>query len=91
MAWLFGKFITLLRLKPGDILIVYDSKLIEELCRSSHISFPFHVPIINGCSFEGEEAHLFMKAMNFKELTAIYQIALTAHQEALCSQVSETL
>lgn len=83
---MFNRFITVLRLKPGDILVVYDSQLVHELIRSRHASFPFNVPIINAHGCEGEEI-LLLKQMNFKELTAIYQIALTAHQEALCQTI----
>lgn len=88
VAYLFCKFITVLRLKPGDVLIVYDRVLREQLAHPMYVdAVPFRVPLINAQGCEGEEILLFKK-MNFKELTAIYQIALTAHQEALCQKTT---
>lgn len=90
VAWLFGKFITVLRLQPGDVLVVYDHQLLDIMTDPKLMSFPFNVPLINAEAMYGAEVMLF-KQMNFKELTAIYQIALTAHQEAECERIQSSV
>lgn len=90
VAWLFSKFITIVRLKPGDLLVVYDLELLMHLTHSSNIHFPFHVPLINGEGAAGKEILLF-KQIDFKELTAIYNIALKAHQEAECNRIQNAV
>lgn len=89
VAWVFSKFITVLRLQPGDAVIVYDIELLDTLAEA-RIPLQFKVPLINGQSYNGRE-HLLFKQMNFKELTAIYQIALTAHQEAECERIQSSV
>lgn len=92
VAWLFARFVTVLRIQPGDILIVYDRKLLQELTNRRHYGFfPFNVPLINGEGYSGMEDTLLMKEINFKELTAIYQIALKAHQEAECERIQNAV
>lgn len=90
VAWLFSKFISLVQLKPGDMLVVYDQQLTYRLIDKRNGMFPLNVPIINAQGCEGEEILLFKK-MDFKELTAIYNIALKAHQEAECNRIQNAV
>lgn len=87
VAWAFSKFITILRLKPGDVIFVYDRGVLERL---SEIRYPikFAVPLIDAECWEGKEA-LLIKQMPFTTFTAIYNMAYQAHQEAEWQKAKE--
>lgn len=88
VGWLFARFVTVLRLQPGDVVFVYDGQLLDQLAKTK-VPIPFKVPLIMAEGAQGDEI-LLIKQMDFKEFTKLYQIALNAHQEALCqSQVRE--
>lgn len=81
VARAFSSVITILPLRPGDVLIVYDRHVLESLAHLKPKGLDFQVPLIDAECNPGEE-HEILRKLSFEEFNKVWNAAYLSYAEA---------
>lgn len=88
-AWAFSRVIYILRLSPGDVLVVYDPEVLDLLAAVRNVNMPFQIPLIDGYCIPGEE-HEILRKLSFEEFNKVWNMAYHSYAEAQWKIAQET-